>query len=260
MAKVFKHSSQGKEPLLLIHGFLGSHEDWELMLEGLSNRFAVSSIDLPSHGISSPISPKINSFDDLIEEVYLNIRQEFTGGIGVGYSLGGRILLGLQHKAPELFSELVLISSSPGIKSEEDRIARKQSDLCWIEKILNLPPEDFFTEWYRQPIFSSEHWSEDLRSLIFNRRKISNRESLSKMLEICSPSSMPNYWSEIQKLGSKLTYICGQRDQKYLKLSEEISLTNSEAHCHVVEKSGHLLPLEAPQQLAAILETIGKYR
>lgn len=68
-----------------------------------------------------------------------------------GYSMGGRIALYLALRFPNLFRKTVIISASPGLKTEEERQTRKESD----ERLaLNIEEnfESFLREWYSQPL------------------------------------------------------------------------------------------------------------
>ena len=46
----------------------------------------------------------------------------------VGYSMGGRIALAYTVNYPGRVSSLILESSSPGLKSEDERTARRETD------------------------------------------------------------------------------------------------------------------------------------
>jgi len=46
-------SGQGERPLLMLHGFTGSSQNWQPVLPVLDERFMVIAVDLLGHGRSS---------------------------------------------------------------------------------------------------------------------------------------------------------------------------------------------------------------
>ena len=71
----------------------------------------------------------------------------------VGYSMGGRLALHLALRHPDRVGKLVLFSASPGLKTEDERTARREVDLQRAAEI----EEDlggFLRRWYRMPLFS----------------------------------------------------------------------------------------------------------
>ena len=112
-------------PLLLLHGFLGCSEDWEQVCQVLSKRFFCIAPDLPGHGMTAFETTRHGSFTPCAQAVKdLLDSLGMTGIPAIGYSMGGRLLLGLAVTAPGLFSRLVLESASPGIEDADARGTR----------------------------------------------------------------------------------------------------------------------------------------
>jgi pimeloyl-ACP methyl ester carboxylesterase len=115
--------------IVLLHGFLGSHEIWSEFSKKLSKRFRVICIDLPGHG-KTPSIGYYHSTELLAQSVKAVMDQ-----IGVrryviaGHSMGGYAALAFAELFPENVSGLCLINSTSYADSEEkkkdrDRVIR----------------------------------------------------------------------------------------------------------------------------------------
>ena len=78
-------------PILMFHGFLGSHADWNLVAKELSKNYYCIAVDLPGHGKSPIVQRKITSaFDDLTDQVCELLDElRFEKVTLLGYSMGG---------------------------------------------------------------------------------------------------------------------------------------------------------------------------
>jgi pimeloyl-ACP methyl ester carboxylesterase len=103
---------EGKQTLLLLHGYLGSTKDYTPFFEKFANSYNIVAIDLRGHGESE--SPKTNwTIDDLVFDVYQIVRllvPENKRIIIVGNSLSTAITLKFASKYPERVKNIFLIS------------------------------------------------------------------------------------------------------------------------------------------------------
>lgn len=101
-------------PLLLVHGFLVNHLEYDDIIEPLATRFRVIAMDLPGFGDSEKPPPArysygIESFADAIADVIAAMN---LGRVSLlGHSMGGAIALTLAADHPELVEKLVLTNS-----------------------------------------------------------------------------------------------------------------------------------------------------
>ena len=110
------------KPLLsFLHGFLGSPQDWEGVIE-----------HLPEYSCEALSYPFQIPSDSIL----------------IGYSMGGRIALGSSQPK-------ILISTHPGLKTPEEKAERLLQDQHWIQKLRQEPIESFIKHWYAQPLFES---------------------------------------------------------------------------------------------------------
>jgi 2-succinyl-6-hydroxy-2,4-cyclohexadiene-1-carboxylate synthase len=204
--------------IVLLHGFLGSKEDWSAVIEVLAEQYYCISIDLPGHGESLDSTLPTPGFDtcaSLIQQtlLQLKIRQFHL----IGYSLGGRIALHLARQAPENILSLILESCHPGLKSADDRAARKASDALWAAKLTNLAIEDFLALWYQQAVFADLSASQ--RQAMIQQRSRNRALALSNCYQATSLAEQADLWDTPAIIASPCYFIAGSDDQKFLSLA-----------------------------------------
>ncbi|HKW61545.1 MAG TPA: alpha/beta hydrolase [Candidatus Acidoferrum sp.] len=123
------------EPLLLLHGFSGSSQDWIPSLTQWGTKFQLILPDLRGHGRSGTLSKPFRHHDaakDIFALLdYLGIR----ACKGVGISAGGNVLLHMATKQPDRVKAMVLVSATPYFPAQARAIMSQYAD--------NLPPEQW---------------------------------------------------------------------------------------------------------------------
>src|SRR5690242_334104 len=95
----FRARGEG-EPLIILHGLLGSSSNWSAMAELLAERFLVFSLDLRNHG-DSPHSSEFG-FLSLAEDLkHFMERQHLHCATILGHSLGGKTAMVFADRYPE---------------------------------------------------------------------------------------------------------------------------------------------------------------
>jgi 2-succinyl-6-hydroxy-2,4-cyclohexadiene-1-carboxylate synthase len=110
-----------KRHLVFLHGFLGTPQDWDGVIQHLP--------EYSCKALSYPFQIPSNS-------------------ILIGYSMGGRIALRSSHPK-------ILLSTHPGLNTPEEKAERWRQDELWIKKLQQEPLESFLKTWYAQPLFDS---------------------------------------------------------------------------------------------------------
>jgi pimeloyl-ACP methyl ester carboxylesterase len=105
-------AGRGTPPLVFVHGFCCSHEDWHLQIDALKNRFEVVACDLRGHGQTPGRAHEV-SIEHFGGDVaallsVLNLEKPFL----IGHSMGCRVVLEAARLAPERIAGLVLIDGS----------------------------------------------------------------------------------------------------------------------------------------------------
>ena len=99
---------QGERVLLILHGLLGTSDNWRVIAKALSSHFRVISIDLRNHGRSFHALPHrmdvmaedvVRVMDDLkLDKVHL-----------LGHSMGGKVAMQLTDHHPHRIVRLMII-------------------------------------------------------------------------------------------------------------------------------------------------------
>lgn len=208
-------------PLVFLHGFLGSSEDWKELIRYLPS-VPCFGVDLPGHGASPFTEHFAEEMPLFSEPVHL-----------IGYSMGGRLALQYAALFPQKVASLTLISSHPGLSSEEEKKQRIAQDENWAQQILQFEIDEFLRRWYDQSIFG------DFRPDLTMRRKHTPQQ-LAQCLVHYSLGRQPLLPSQ------RADCIVGEKDAKYRAL-----LPNAT----VVPRAAHMVHLENPEDLASIIQT-----
>jgi esterase len=99
-------------PVLVLHGLLGSLDNWEPVTRRLADSFTVFAVDLRNHG-QSPHHPDM-SLDALCGDVAAFLREHgLERAHVIGHSLGGRVAMQFALGEPERVARLVVADISP---------------------------------------------------------------------------------------------------------------------------------------------------
>ncbi|MFN9067620.1 MAG: alpha/beta fold hydrolase, partial [Bdellovibrionales bacterium] len=129
----------------------------------------------------------------------------------IGYSQGGRLLMGLLMVDPDLINQLVLISSHPGLKTIEEKELRLKHDRTWAKKFRNQNWIELESEWNSQDVFKGG------KPHPRNENDF-NREVLAQCLENWSLAHQPDYRKLLEANAHKVTAIVGAEDKKYCEI------------------------------------------
>jgi len=106
------HTSGTGDPVLLLHGLLGSHQNLLPIAMRLSSHFTVFALDQRNHG-ASPHHAAMN-YDLLAADVADFIQAKQLGPVHVlGHSMGGKTAMRLAQLHPELVRGLIVVDMSP---------------------------------------------------------------------------------------------------------------------------------------------------
>lgn len=123
----YEISGNGKQPLVLLHGFMEDLTIWEDMEKYLSADFTLIKIDLPGHG-SSEIYSEIHSMELMAEEVKKVTDQlQLENFHLLGHSMGGYTALAFAEKFGQNLKSITLLFSSFLEDDAEKKEQRKKS-------------------------------------------------------------------------------------------------------------------------------------
>ncbi len=123
----YKICGEDKQPMVLVHGFVGSLDIWDGLVPSLTSAFKLICVDLPGHG-KSPVYSDIHSMEFMAAEILKILDQHSIEKIVFsGHSMGGYVGLAFAELFPERLLKLNLINSTCLSDSPEKRINRLKS-------------------------------------------------------------------------------------------------------------------------------------
>ena len=116
------------EPLLLLHGFSGSSQDWKTLATDPLAGFQRVVPDLRGHGRSSVLTKPFRHADAATDILGLLDRLNITACKALGISAGGNVLLHMATRQPERVRSMVLVSATPYFPAQARPIMRRHPD------------------------------------------------------------------------------------------------------------------------------------
>ena len=107
-----KSDNPNAQNMVILHGLLGSGDNWKSIANQLKDTHNVYCLDLPNHGQSQ----SVEIFDypilaKLIAQFITNYQLE--GCVLLGHSMGGKVAMQLAHDFDELISKLIVVDIAP---------------------------------------------------------------------------------------------------------------------------------------------------
>jgi pimeloyl-ACP methyl ester carboxylesterase len=116
------------EPLLLLHGFSGSSQDWIPSVSQWGTKFQPILPDLRGHGRSGILSQPFRHEHAAADMFALLDHLRVRTCKGVGISAGGNVLLHMATKQPERVTAMVLVSAAPYFPAQARSIMAQYPD------------------------------------------------------------------------------------------------------------------------------------
>ncbi|MDB5228955.1 MAG: alpha/beta hydrolase fold protein [Bacteroidota bacterium] len=123
----YKKTGETGENIIILHGLLGSLDNWHTIAKFLSENYRVYTIDQRNHG-RSPHSEEMNYevlANDIVE---FCAQQSIQKTIVIGHSMGGKTAMYLALEHPELVKKLIIVDIAPILyEGEQDEILSAMS-------------------------------------------------------------------------------------------------------------------------------------
>ena len=107
-------------PLIILHGLLGSAENWRTAGKQLSKDYKVYTVDLRNHG-GSPHSP-IMTYPKMAEDLReLLDHEKLSEAHLLGHSMGGKVAMQFATTYPERLTKVVIVDIAPKLYPPSQR-------------------------------------------------------------------------------------------------------------------------------------------
>lgn len=244
--------------LLMLHGFLGSSENFSHLLTDLKSFCNPVTIDLLGHGKTegAELHYRFSTKEQLADLIKLISEQLHFPLYLYGYSMGGRLALQLAVHEPTLFSGLILESSTFGIENETERQARQSLDAQRCDQIMGNY-EGFLEEWKKMPLFRTPV-DPELSKNWYRVQQSQNPLWMSNSLQGFGTGTMPCIRDRLHKLSIPVQLIVGEQDAKFLHINRQIEKEITDSRLEVVPKAMHRVHLEQPEAFLKVIRDFMK--
>lgn len=250
-------SGTGK-PLLLLHGFTGSLKTWQFLKPSMEQQhFQLIGIDIIGHGKSgTPADSGRYSMEEAALDLQELLRQlHLVRADVLGYSMGGRLALSFSMMHPECVGRLILESASPGLRTEQERAARRQHDQQLAKKIRLEGLRPFVDFWENIPLFKTQKKLPEVRRQSVREGRLANSvQGLACSLTGMGAGSQPSWWARLPDLTLPVLLITGRDDPKFCRIAAEMQEQMHHAVWKVVQAAGHNTHLEQPDAFIRIIQ------
>ncbi len=219
---------------VLLHGFTQTSRSWNRYIDLIDPQQSIIRVDAPGHSGSSTVAADLTTTAQMVVE-------QCGFGDYIGYSMGARLALHIALLWPEKVRRLILVSGSAGLRTGDERHARRQSDELLAQEIAEVGVERFVDKWLSTPLFSG---------LTSTREEVQDRlrnsaEGLASSLRLSGTGNQESLWDQLQDLTMPVLLIVGEKDQKFLQIGPEMkSHIGTNAELVVIENAGHSVHLE----------------
>lgn len=243
-------------PLLLFHGFTGSTSTWHPFSRSIGKSSKMIMVDTIGHGQTE--SPEQASRYEIRKaaadmRLLLDVLEIEKTDL-LGYSMGGRLAITFAAAYPERVRKLVLESTSPGLKTENEREQRRKQDALLAAKILKEGIPAFVDYWERIPLFESQmHLPPKTREIIRQQRLKNHPMGLANSLLGMGTGSQPSWWTVLRQFELDTLILTGELDVKYCQIAEEMAKSMPIAEWTRIKNAGHALHVEEPEKFGTIV-------
>jgi esterase len=234
----------GPRTLVILHGLMGSSENWRTIQRALASEIRVICLDLANHG-QSPSAP-LFTLETLSQDVWetldsLGVKSFFL----LGHSMGGKIAMLMASERPERVQGLIIVDITPHALKPSHLFILKACQSLGLQKattraeldaelaVCVLQPETraFLLKNVARDDAGRFFWRVPLENLI------ANYAALSAAVELKQPYTGP----VLLLAGGKSPFHVMRQEESLRQLFPKIAF-------EVFPEAGHLLHSEAPQR------------
>ncbi|MFJ7640508.1 2-succinyl-6-hydroxy-2,4-cyclohexadiene-1-carboxylate synthase [Peribacillus sp. NPDC046944] len=244
------------EPIVCLHGFTGNRDTWDFLVPMLQDRYSLIMVDIIGHGETmAPDDFQRYGMEQVAKDLKLILEKlKLRKAHILGYSMGGRLALAFSCLYPEYVHTLMLESSSPGLRTEEEREHRRGNDAKLAKRILEHGMEAFVEQWENIPLFETQkRLSTDIQTAIRQQRLANTPIGLSNSLLGMGTGNQPSYWENLETLDFPVLLVTGELDEKFCHIAEMMQSRLKNVEWKKINDVGHAIHVEDGQKFGKII-------
>ncbi len=247
------------EPLVLLHGFTGSHRSWDAVVPALASIGRCVAVDLPGHGESDfEADAGAYSMESASTALASSLDALRVGPATlIGYSMGGRLALYFALTRPERVRRLVLESASPGLATEAEREARRRSDEALARFALDHGIEAFVDRWESVPtLWTERRLPPHTRMCLRQERLRCTPAGLAASLRGMGTGRQPWLGDRLGSAAMPVLLVAGTDDPKFVEIAQSMSRCLPDGTLAIIPGAGHNVHLECADEF---VELVGRF-
>ena len=242
---------------LVLHGFAGSGVEMVDLAERLPGTKLV--FDLVGHG-ASPVPRNVDAYrmDAIVAGLVTELDARGLERIDiVGYSMGGRIALGMVALAPDRVRSAAVIGARAGIADPSERAERRRHDEQLADDIEAHGAAWFARRWLEQPVYETQRrLGAAHMASVHTARGAVDAIGVANSLRGCGAGAQPYLLDGLAVGDFPVAVLVGEFDQKFIAIARVIADRVPSAHLAVIPGSGHATHIEAPDATAAAIKAM----
>ena len=254
----FYPNPSAKTTIICLHGFLASCFCFRHLIRDLQTNFQIVAIDIPPFGKSG----KSSSFEYSYRNIARTLLQlldtlKIDKGTIIGHSMGGQIALYMVHEQSHRFDKAILLASS-GYLQRARRFAIFLSYLPFAHKLVkrHLIRTGGIQGNLEQVVHDKSFISEEMKAGYLE--PFLKDEAIFRALAKMLRDREGDLSAEILRTISIPCYLIWGEEDRIVPLSVGRRLANDlpDARLYILQKTGHLLPEEKPEEVCALIKKI----
>lgn len=227
-------------PLLLLPGLLCDDAVWTEMREHL----AAPTLPTPDYGMA-------DSIDAMADIALQGAPDRF---IAVGHSMGGRVALEIQRRAPQRLAGLTLLDTGFRGRAEGDAGERERENRhALLNKARQEGMRAMGDTWLQGMVHPERLDDEALVGAIL--AMIERKDPDTFAAQIDALLARPDATEQLAGIACPTLLLCGRQDGwSPLERHEEMERLIPGSRLEVIEEAGHMSPMERPAAVARALD------
>lgn len=225
-----------------LHGFLGLPSDWDFLQNHPFRCFAHELFEIGQGSLKEWGS----FFNQRVPRKNRNKR------VLLGYSLGGRLAMHALEGLEQEWDAAVIISSHPGLRSQEERSSRISQDLKWAKRFAQDPWDIVIEDWNGQEVFKKS------APLSLRKEAAFSRPRLIHALTEWSLAKQEDLRPVLKALSIPILWLVGGHDHISKSHISSLSLSHPQSIIHIVPEAGHRVPWDCSEAFSTILSKFCK--
>ncbi|SEB43111.1 alpha/beta fold hydrolase [Terriglobus roseus] len=235
---------EGQSALVFLHYWGGTHRTWQGVAALLADSFRCVTYDSRGWGESKAGSDDF-SISELADDAQALVRQRgLEKYVLIGHSMGGKVAQLLASRRPEGLTGLVLVAPASPAPTHFPEEAFQQQLHAYDNRDTVLQTINFLTSSPPSPELVEQIVSDSLSG------------SPAAVMAWPTTGLREDISAEVPKIDVPTLILAGEHDNldSIEQHRREVLSRISRASLEVVSGSGHLIPIEAPQQLATAIK------